>query len=54
MLQVHTVLIQPNYLGVTASLYYLEEYIYLSLYDDEIKGSTDRLQRWNEPRKQHI
>jgi len=40
--------------NVMATLYCLEEYIYLGLYDDEIKYCTDRLQKWNQPRKQHI
>jgi len=26
----------------------------LGLYDDEMKGCTDRLQRWNQSRKRHI
>ena len=41
-------------LYVMATLYCLDEYIYLGLYDDEIKGCTDRLQKWNQPRKRHI
>ena len=38
---------------VTAILYCLEEYIYLDLHDNEVKGCTDRLQTWNQPRKRH-
>ena len=39
---------------VTATLYCLEEYIYLRLYEDELKGCTDRLQLWNQPRKRNV
>ena len=39
---------------VTATLYCLEEYIYLRLYEDEVKGCTDRLQMWNQPRKRNV
>jgi len=39
---------------LTATLYCLEEYIYLGLYEDELKGCTDRLQMWNHPRKRNV
>ena len=39
---------------VTATLYCLEEYIYSGLYEDDLKGCTDRLQKWNRPRKRNV
>ena len=36
------------------TLCWLEEYIYLGLYNDELKGCTDRLQTWNKLRKRYI
>ena len=36
---------------VTATLYCLEDYIHCSFQEDERKGCTDRLQTWNQPRK---
>ena len=36
---------------ITATLYYLEEYINMGLCKDELVGCTDRLQAWNKPRK---
>ena len=37
---------------VTGTLYCLEDYIHQGLQDDERKGCTERLQKWNQPRKQ--
>ena len=37
---------------VTGTLYCLEDYIHQGLQDDERKGCTERLQKWNRPRKQ--
>ena len=39
---------------VTATLYCLEEYIYSGLYEDDLKGCTDKLQKWNQPRKRNV
>jgi len=39
---------------VTATLYYMEEYINTGLCDDELIGCTDRLQTWIKPRKQNV
>ena len=39
---------------VTATLYCLEEYKYSGLCKDDLKGCTDRLQKWNQPRKRNV
>ena len=39
---------------VTATLYCLEDYTYSGLYEDDLKGCTDRLQKWNQPRKRNV
>jgi len=39
---------------VTATLYYMEEYINAGLCDDKLIGCTDRLQAWIKPRKQNV
>ena len=54
MLQVHTVLVLLGCNHVTTMLYCLEEYVYLGLYEDELKGCADRLQMWNRPRKRNV
>ena len=38
---------------ITGTLYCLEAYIHLGLQDDERKGCTERLQKWNQHRKQY-
>ena len=37
---------------ITGTLYCLEDYIHQGLQDDERKGCTEHLQKWNQPRKQ--
>ena len=37
---------------ITGTLYCLEDYIHQGLQDNERKGCTERLQKWNQPRKQ--
>ena len=37
---------------VTGTLYCLEDYIHQGLQDDKRKGCTERLKKWNQPRKQ--
>ena len=39
---------------VTASLYCLEDYVHMGLREEELKGCTEKLQRWNQPKKQHM
>ena len=39
---------------VTDTLYCLEDYIHQGLQQDERKGCTERLQMWNQPRKQNV
>jgi len=39
---------------VTATLYCLEDYIHSGLKKDELKGCTERLQVWNQPRNRHV
>jgi len=39
---------------ITATLYYLEEYINMGLCEDELVGCTDRLQAWIKPRKKNV
>ena len=36
---------------ITATLYYLQEYINTGLCEDELVGCTDQLQVWNKPNK---
>ena len=51
-----TVHAQQDFQGavhITATLYCLKDYIHLGLQDDEQKGCTERLQTWNQPRKEN-
>jgi len=39
---------------ITASLYCLEDYVRLGLREEELKGCTEKLQRWNHPQKRNV
>jgi len=38
----------------TATLYGLEDYVHLGLREEEKLGCTERLQKWNQPRKCNV
>ena len=39
---------------VTATLYSIEDYFHLKLNEEDQKGCTEKLQRWNQPRKKKV